>query len=78
LAEQQFVDCDTQSSGCNGGLEKWAFDYAKKNPLELESDYPYKAVDGTCHAVAAKEKVKVLSYASVKPKSVAQLKAAID
>jgi cathepsin F len=43
LSEQQFVDCDKQSSGCNGGLEIWAFQYAKSNPLELETDYPYKA-----------------------------------
>jgi len=25
LAEEQLKDCDTQSSGCNGGLEQWAF-----------------------------------------------------
>lgn len=25
LAEQQFVDCDPTSDGCDGGLESWAF-----------------------------------------------------
>merc|ERR1712001_628901 len=26
-SEQQLVDCDKQSSGCNGGLELWAYEY---------------------------------------------------
>jgi len=43
LSEQQFVDCDPQSDGCDGGLEMYAFEYAKENPQELEKDYPYTA-----------------------------------
>jgi C1A family cysteine protease len=78
LSEQQFVDCDTQSSGCNGGLEMWAFQYAKSNPLELETDYPYTARTGKCHADKTKEIVSALKYTAVPKKSDAQLKAAID
>jgi len=50
LSEQQFVDCDTKSSGCNGGLEVWAFAYAENNAIELETEYPYKGRDGSCNA----------------------------
>jgi KDEL-tailed cysteine endopeptidase len=78
LAEQQFVDCDTQSSGCNGGLEEYAFQYAKSNPQELETDYPYTARTGKCHADKTKEIVSALSFVHVPAKSDAQLKAAID
>ena len=79
LSEQQFVDCDKQSSGCNGGLEIWAFQYAKKNGLELETDYPYTARTGRrCKASQTKELVEATSYSHVPNKSVTQLKAAID
>lgn len=80
LAEQQLVDCagTTGNEGCDGGLEVWAFEYAEKEGLELESTYPYTATDGTCKWAKAKAKVEVTTYAEVPPKSVAQLKAAID
>jgi KDEL-tailed cysteine endopeptidase len=77
LSEQQFVDCDTQSSGCNGGLEAWAFEYAEKHAQELESAYPYKGKNGKCQATAAKGKVSAKSYKTVPARSTAQLKAAI-
>jgi C1A family cysteine protease len=78
LSEQQFVDCDTRSSGCNGGLEIWAFKYAEKHGQELESAYPYKGRDGSCKASSSKGKVEATSYTEVPKKSVSQLKAAID
>ncbi len=78
LSEQQFVDCEPQSYGCNGGLEIYAFEYAEKNPLELEKDYPYAGVDQKCKADESKEKIAVDDYSSVPKNDVAQLKAAID
>lgn len=78
LSEQQFVDCDPKSEGCNGGLEAYAFQYAKKNPQELETDYKYTARTGRCKADSAKEIVKATSYTAVPKKSDKQLKAAID
>ena len=46
--------------------------------MELESAYPYKAVDGSCKWAQTKAQVEVTEYAEVPKKSVAQLKAAID
>merc|ERR1712066_765376 len=50
-SEQQLVDCDTNSSGCNGGLEDYAYEYILKqgsNGIDTQSSYPYTARDGTC------------------------------
>jgi len=49
LSEQQFVDCDTTDSGCNGGWMDNAFSFAKKNSICTEGSYPYTATDGTCN-----------------------------
>lgn len=48
FSEQQIVDCDTTSYGCNGGFPIEAFRYVAKNGIEPESDYPYSAQDGSC------------------------------
>nr|ABV22333.1 cysteine protease 1 [Noctiluca scintillans] len=49
LSEQQFEDCDTTDSGCNGGWMDNAFSFAKKNSICTEGSYPYTATDGTCN-----------------------------
>ena len=69
LSEQQFVDCETTSSGCNGGHTTGAFKYAETNPQELLSDYHYTAKTGTCKAAKSKEVVKATDYTWVSPKS---------
>merc|ERR1712122_394899 len=48
LSEQQFVDCDTTSSGCNGGLMDYAFAFAEQNAICTEKSYRHTASDGTC------------------------------
>jgi C1A family cysteine protease len=50
LSEQQFLDCDTTDSGCNGGLEYqgWNFFKSQDEGICTESSYPYKAKDGSC------------------------------
>lgn len=50
LSEQQLVDCDSSSSGCGGGLMDNAFRYVQHHPLATEAEYPYKGVQGVCHA----------------------------
>jgi C1A family cysteine protease len=77
LSEQQFVDCDTTSYGCNGGWQYAAFTYAEKTAEDLEADYTYHAADGTCKDSQYTGQVNVASYQNVQANSVAQLKAAI-
>ena len=41
---------DGGNSGCNGWLMDVAFDFIIKNGgINIEDDYPYKAVDGKCN-----------------------------
>jgi cathepsin L len=77
LSEQQLVDCSTQNGGCNGGSMDLAFDYTKQHKLETETDYPYKAVNGQCHAVDGKGVVGAVSHVDVPPNDPAQLRAAL-
>jgi C1A family cysteine protease len=74
LSPEQLVECDSRSSGCNGGWPEWAYDYVKKaGGIETESDYPYSSasgkVGGTCHATSSKYKVTVTGYSSLKGES---------
>merc|ERR1712228_407669 len=48
ISEQQFVDCDTVDSGCNGGLMDNGFKYAEGNALCTEQSYPYNAKKSQC------------------------------
>lgn len=50
LSEQQFLDCDTTDSGCNGGLEYdgWSFFKQQNEGICTEASYPYKARNGVC------------------------------
>jgi len=51
--------------------------YMETHGQELETAYPYTAMDGSCNYSAADGKVEVSTIANVAPSSVAQLKAAI-
>lgn len=68
LSPEQLVDCDTRSSGCNGGWPEWAYDYVKRaGGIELETDYPYSAYygnSGSCKATSSKFKVGVTSFST--------------
>lgn len=51
LSEQQLLDCDVNSYGCDGGQMITALQYVKDNGgIDTEENYPYKAVQGDCPA----------------------------
>ena len=78
FSEQQIVDCDTdQNEGCNGGWPYLAVEYAASKGLELESDYPYTAQDGSCNYNKAKAVTVAGGYKFVTSNSTDQLKAAL-
>ncbi|XP_031131976.1 ervatamin-B-like [Ipomoea triloba] len=50
LSEQHLLDCDPNHFGCNGGVITDAFQSIEDmGGLSSESDYPYKASEGTCN-----------------------------
>lgn len=67
FSEQQLVDCSGAegNEGCNGGWMDWAFKYFQSAGTELESDYPYKAVDQQCSADKSKYVAKVTTITDV-------------
>jgi len=84
MSEQQFVDCDTSSAGCNGGNMGSAFGWAEKQNVATESSYPYTAKDGSCKSSfsTAIPKGGVTGYKSVgslfSKATVAKLQSAVD
>jgi cathepsin L len=85
MSEQQFVDCDGSSMGCNGGNMGSAFGWAEKQNVATEASYAYTAKDGTCKTSGlstAIPKGGVTGYKSVgslfSKATVAKLESAID
>ena len=52
LSEQQLLDCNSLSSGCNGGIMQQAYDYLMKysNGQVSLANYPYLGYQSTCKA----------------------------
>jgi KDEL-tailed cysteine endopeptidase len=79
LSEQQLVDCDTESDGCQGGLMDFAFAYEKNHTMCSEEEYPYKGQDSKCNdSVCAAQSFKVVGFTDVTPNSKDAMKLAID
>ena len=62
-SEQQLVDCNSTTYGCNGGWPQLAMQYLEQAGIESDKSYPYTGRDGTC--VYDKSKV-VSSVANTK------------
>ena len=46
------VDCDTEDSGCNGGLMELTFEWLKDyGGIESMADYPYKGKKQTSNLI---------------------------
>ena len=61
FSQQELVDCDSGSSGCNGGSSGGAFSYTAKNGLSLASKYPYTGSTGSCKS-SKSSPVKIGNY----------------
>ncbi|EGT43679.1 hypothetical protein CAEBREN_04647 [Caenorhabditis brenneri] len=60
LSEQELVDCDVLSYGCNGGYLNTALLFAIEKGLETEADYPYVAIQQKqCSIQTQKIRVKI-------------------
>ena len=78
LSEQQLVDCDPNSNGCNGGLMDYAFEYViSHGGICSEEDYPYTAKDGQCKDDQCKSQTTIKGYKDIAAKDGKGLLAAI-
>lgn len=77
LSEQELVDCEPKSNGCNGGLSAYGFQYAMNVGMVSEDEYPYTAVTGTCNNSVLNGGVKVTDWQWVVRQSADELKNAI-
>ena len=77
LSEQQLVDCDPKSHGCNGGLMTNAFAYVKEHGLCSEEAYPYHAKDEDCKDTQCESIIKIAGYEEVPSMDGAALKQAV-
>lgn len=48
FSQQQLIDCDKSSNGCNGGFISLGLTYINNNGVATASSYPYKGAVGWC------------------------------
>jgi len=79
FSEQQLVDCSDSygNQGCDGGLMDQAFQYVEAQGIELESTYPYVAVDQNCAYNASATVFKNTGYTDNPANNQATLAAAV-
>lgn len=69
FAEQELVDCDPKSYGCNGGWMDNAFEYLETHGFCTEAQYPYTARDGTCKATSCTSGPSDKAYVDIPSKN---------
>lgn len=78
FSEQQLVDCDGSSNGCNGGLMTYAFEYLiEARGMCSQVDYPYTAQDDSCKDTSCARIGTISAYVEVEANNGNQLLAAI-
>jgi C1A family cysteine protease len=79
MSEQQLVDCDKTSYGCNGGLMTNAYNYIiKHGGICSESAYPYTARTGTCKDTQCTSVATLTGFTNVATGSVTGLQNACN
>ncbi|KAL4440901.1 hypothetical protein ABPG74_009314 [Tetrahymena malaccensis] len=76
LSEQQLVDCNYRSQGCNGGWFTDAYDYVKYTGLATSSRYPYIGMKGVCREQQVGQLYKIKGYKNL-PKDQNSIKQAL-
>lgn len=76
LSNQQQLDCNTATYGCDGGWFTTAFDYTKDRGLTLEESYPYLQYKRSCRDSSMKRNFRHTSYVHL-PNDPVQIKAFI-
>ena len=72
-AEQELVDCEPRSNGCQGGWMDYAFTYLQNNVFCTEDQYPYTAFSGTCNASACSRGPNDKTHYDISPGDEAEL-----
>lgn len=71
FSEQQLIDCTPNpddcggTGGCSGATQELAFNYTMTIGSTLETDYPYKAVTGTCNEKKIIPVANITGYATL-------------
>uniref|UniRef100_A0AC35FWN2 VWFA domain-containing protein n=1 Tax=Panagrolaimus sp. PS1159 TaxID=55785 RepID=A0AC35FWN2_9BILA len=73
LSEQELVDCDEGSLGCDGGFTYGSLQYIKDNGLHSRNAYPYTGYSGACQSNMNGEKIKIENLL-VLPKNETEIK----
>lgn len=73
LSEQQLVDCDKTSGGCNGGNEYSAITYLTGKPIYTTEIYAYKARDGTCETYTDSSGIAITGHQALEKTEAALL-----
>lgn len=57
LSEQQLVDCESHSYGCNGGYNNYALEFVQNNGLVSQGEYPYTARTEACRTAGGPNRI---------------------